>query len=102
MYYIHSPRLQDILVTVRSFHQDLNLLEIHTIFIFVSMFDLEKLPPTSAFLTLHIRRVYLQAHLWYHCVFTKSVNIEPEDFGYPRNENEQLILHITHNYSKPE
>ena len=92
--YILSSRLQDNLVTVKSFHQDLNLLESHAVFIFEVVLDLQKFPPTSAFVTLHIKRAYLQAHLWYHCVFTKSVNIKPDNFGYLCNENEQLIPHI--------
>ena len=64
--------------------------------------DLEKFLPTSTSITLYIRRAYLQAYLWYHCVFTESVDINPEDFDYLRNENKQLIPEIINNSSIPE
>ena len=66
------------------------------------MLDLEKFPLTSASLALHIRCADLQIHLWYHCAFTNSVNIKPDDFGYLGNKNKQLIPQITNNSSKPE
>ena len=108
--YIQSSRLHDILVPLRSFHQDLNLLEIHTVFIFVDVkFITVKLVRLirrnfhqHQHLTLHIRRAYLQAYLWYYCALTESVDIKPEDFGYLQNENKQLIPHFTNNCSIPE
>ena len=64
--------------------------------------DLEKFPPTSSCIGLHIRCAYFQAYLWYHCPFTESIEIKPEDFGYICNENEQLVPEITNNFTTPE
>ena len=64
--------------------------------------DLDKFHPTSSFITLHIKRAYLQIYFWYDRAFTEFVEIKPEDFGYSRNNNEQSIRQITNNFSIPE
>ena len=50
--------------------------------------DLEKFPPTSNTTKLHIRRAYLQSHLWYQAPFNESVDIAVELYGYVCEEDE--------------
>ena len=43
--------------------------------------DIEKFPPTSDSIRLHILRAYFQAHLWYHAVYANT-QINPLEYGY--------------------
>ena len=59
------------------------------------LLDLEKLPPTSTSIMLHIKRAYLQTYLWLHSPFVASINIDPLDYGYQLDDNDYLNPVIT-------
>ena len=63
--------------------------------------DLEKLPPTSASIRMHILRAYFQTYLWYHSPFEQSIELNPENFGY-HIEDEDLLPTITTEERLPE
>ena len=44
--------------------------------------DIEKLPPTSTSIHLHIKRAYLQTYIWLHAPFTADLDIDPLHYGY--------------------
>ena len=44
--------------------------------------DLEKLPPTSNSIKIHIRRAYLQSYLWYHALLDHMTDLNPELYGF--------------------
>ena len=58
--------------------------------------DLERLPPPSSSMSLHIKRAYLQTYIWLHAPFVKSILISPLDYGYERDlddeEDEEGII----------
>jgi len=49
---------------------------------------LEKFPPTSRAIRFHIYRAHLQAFIWYHAAIEKSIDIDPEMYGYKNYEDE--------------
>ena len=49
-----------------------------------------KLPPTSESIVLHIKRAYLQCYRWIHSPFDKDVDLDPTDFGYVVDEDDNL------------
>ena len=51
--------------------------------------NLEKLPPTSSSISLHIKRAYLQTHIWLHAPFVKSISISPLEYGYEKDDDEE-------------
>ena len=54
-------------------------------------FDMEKFPPTSKSIKQHIRRAYLQSHLWLHASFVEDITLNPLEYGYVEEDEEQLI-----------
>ena len=68
----------------------------------ISALDLEKFPPTSSSIVMHIKRAYLQAYMWYHSPFTESIELKPEDFGYLRIDDEYLVPEISNKSKIPE
>jgi hypothetical protein len=54
--------------------------------------DLERFPPTSSSILLHIKRAYLQSHIWLRSPFVKSVVIDPLEYGYQLDEDEDEII----------
>ena len=50
--------------------------------------DLERFPPTSSSILLHIKRAYLQSHVWLRSPFAKSLVIDPLEYGYKLQEDE--------------
>ena len=56
--------------------------------------DLEKLPPTSNSIKLHIRMAYLQSYLWYHAPLDNMMDLNPELYGYRRNNDDDHLLYI--------
>ena len=44
--------------------------------------DRERFPPTSSSILLHIKRAYLQSHVWLRSPFAKSLVIDPFECGY--------------------
>ena len=57
--------------------------------------NLEKLPPTSSSIHIHIKWAFLQCYLWLHAPFVESVEINPEDYGYELTEEDMLVPTIT-------
>ena len=51
--------------------------------------NLEKLPPTSSSISLHIKRAYLQTHIWLHAPFVKSISISALEYGYEKDDDEE-------------
>ena len=56
-----------------------------------SCLDLERIPPTSNAINLHIHRAYLQAYIWYHAAIDSTINIDPELYGYACDEDDNLV-----------
>ena len=61
------------------------------------LLDLEKLPPTSTSIMLHIKRAYLQTHVWLHSPFVASITIDPLDYGYQLDDEDHLKPIVTDN-----
>ena len=64
--------------------------------------DLEKLPPTSSSIHIHIKRAYLQCYLWLHAPFVESIEVNPEDYGYEFTADEMLLPIIVAGDTMPE
>ena len=63
--------------------------------------DLEKLPPTSETIRLHIKRAFFQAFLWYYSPVQSSLFLRPEDYGYYLFEEEFLLPRVTSENNLP-
>ena len=50
--------------------------------------DLERYPPTSSSTLLHIKRASLQSHVWLRSPFAKSLVIDPLQYGYKLQEDD--------------
>ena len=50
--------------------------------------NLEKLPPTSSSIYLHIKRAFLQTFIWLHAPFLAEMDIDPLNFGYEMEEED--------------
>ena len=50
--------------------------------------DLERFPPTSSSILLHIKRTYLQSYVWLSSPFPKSLLIDPLEYGYKLQEDD--------------
>ena len=50
--------------------------------------NIEKLPPTSSSIYLHIKRAYLQAYIWLRAPFTAELDIDPLNYGYEVEDDE--------------
>ena len=48
--------------------------------------DLERFPPTSSSVLLHIKCAYLQSYVWLHSPFANSLVIDPFEYGYKLQE----------------
>ena len=44
--------------------------------------NIEKLPPTSSSIQLHVKRAYLQTYTWLHALFAADLDINPLRYGY--------------------
>lgn len=45
-------------------------------------FYLERSVPTSNSLELHIKRAYLQTHMWLSAIHCKQQHLQPTEYGY--------------------
>ena len=50
--------------------------------------DLERFPPTSSNILLHIERAYLQSYIWLRSPFAKSLVIDQLEYGYKLQEDD--------------
>ena len=50
--------------------------------------DLERLPPTSSSIFLHIKWAYLQSYVWLRSPFAKSLVIDPLEYGCKLQEDD--------------
>ena len=50
--------------------------------------NIEKLPPTSTSIYLHIKRAYLQTYIWLHAPFSAELDIDPLNYGYEIEDDE--------------
>ena len=50
--------------------------------------NLERFPPTSSSILLRIKRAYLQSHVWLRFPFAKSLVIDPLQYGYKLQEDD--------------
>ena len=64
--------------------------------------NLEKLPAMSSSFFLHIKRAYLQCHLWIHAPFMETIDIDPIQFGYFLNDGEEIAPLIMNGPSIPD
>ena len=49
---------------------------------------LERFPPTSSIVFLRMKRAYLQSYVWLRSPFAKSLVIDPLEYGYKLQEDE--------------
>ena len=54
--------------------------------------DLERFPPTSSSILLHIKRAYLQQYVWLRSLFAKSLVIDPIEDGYKLREDDDEVM----------
>lgn len=54
--------------------------------------DLEKLPATSSSVSLHIKRAYLQTYIWLHSAYVESIEINPLEYGYELDDDDEEII----------
>ena len=54
--------------------------------------DLEKLPATSSGVLLHIKRAYLQTYIWLHSAFVESIEINPLEYGYELEDDDEEMM----------
>ena len=52
--------------------------------------DLEK-PPSSSVLLL-IKRAYLQTYIWLHSAFVESIEINPLEYGYEHEDDDDEVM----------
>ena len=57
-------------------------------------FNLEKFPPTKESIRQHIKGAHLQCYLWLHSAFFADIKLNPLEYGYVEDDNEQLIPRI--------
>ena len=50
---------------------------------------IDKLPPTSSSIALHIKRAYLQTYIWLRAPFINSLEIDPLQYGYKVNGDDE-------------
>ena len=58
--------------------------------------DLERLPATTASMKLHIQRSYFLAYLWFHAPFEEVVDINPVEYCYAVDEEDNLFPMVTY------
>ena len=56
-----------------------------------SQFDIERFPPTSDSIRLHISRGYLQCFKWLLCPFLENIPLDPLDHGYWIDEDGNMV-----------
>lgn len=49
--------------------------------------NIEKLPPTSSSIALHVKRAYLQTYIWLHAPFIFDLDIDPLQYGYKLDDD---------------
>ena len=54
--------------------------------------DLERFPPTSSSIFLHIKRAYLQSYVWLRSPCAKNLVIDPLEYGYKLQEDDDAEL----------
>ena len=54
--------------------------------------DLERFSPTSSSILLHIKRAHLQLYVWLRSPFAKSLLIDPLEYGYKLQENDDEVM----------
>jgi len=54
-------------------------------------FNIETFPPISNSIKIHIKRAFLQCHLWLHAPFVSNITIDSLDFGYTIDEEGHLV-----------
>ena len=52
--------------------------------------NIEKLPPTSSSIALHIKRLYLQTYIWLQAPFTNNLEIDPLQYNYEIDEDDDV------------
>ena len=52
--------------------------------------NIEKLPPTSPSIALHIKRAYLQTYIWLHVPFMNNLEIDPLQYGNDFDEDDDV------------
>ena len=54
-------------------------------------FDIERFPPTSDSITQHILRAYLQCNKWLRAPYIQNIALDPLDYGYRLDENDDIV-----------
>ena len=54
-------------------------------------FDIERSPPTSDSIRQHILRAYLQSYIWSHATLLDHIDLDPLNYGYELDEDENLV-----------
>ena len=63
--------------------------------------DLERFPPTSSNILLHIKRAYFQSYVWLHSPFVDSITLGPLDYGYELDCDDDEVIKPKFNPSYP-
>ena len=57
--------------------------------------SIEKLPPTSSSIALHIKRAYFQTYIWLRAPFINNLEIDPLQYGYEVNKDDEDEIVLT-------
>ena len=64
--------------------------------------SIEKLPPTSSSIALHIKRTYLQNYIWLHGPFRNNLEIDPLQYSCEIDEDDDEIVLMIVDHVLPE
>ena len=54
--------------------------------------DLERFPPTSSRILLHIKHAYFQSYVWLHSPFVDSITLDPLEYGYELDSDDDEVI----------
>ena len=54
--------------------------------------DLERFPPTSLSILLHIKRAYFQSYVWLRSPFVDNITLDPLEYGYELDSDDNEVI----------
>ena len=54
--------------------------------------DLERFPPTSLSILLHIKSAFFRSYVWLHFPFVDSITFDPLEYGYELDSDDDEVI----------